>query len=100
MGTGIGRAIKNNPVKSLLPPLGIIVEGQKERKKSDARSKASKLSEEQRRTAEQQEKIAEEQKKAAIAEESVRLQKEKARRKTIFAGQDIQQGVFRRTLGG
>jgi hypothetical protein len=44
-------------------------------------------------------RLAESEAKRAEAEESVRQQKEKARRRTIFAGQDVREGLFRRRLG-
>ena len=45
-------------------------------------------------------KLQEEQEKKEIAQESVREQKARARRRTIFAGQPLEETIFRRTLGG
>lgn len=36
----------------------------------------------------------------AAAEESVRAQQERARRRTVFAGEGIRESLFRRTLSG
>lgn len=50
--------------------------------------------------AEAAQKLQEEQEKKQIAQESVREQKARARRRTIFAGQPLEENIFRRTLGG
>jgi|DEB0MinimDraft_10_1074344.scaffolds.fasta_scaffold189228_2 Na+/glutamate symporter len=50
--------------------------------------------------AETTQKLQEEQEKTEIAQESVKKQKAKARRRTIFAGQPLEENIFRRTLGG
>jgi hypothetical protein len=52
-----------------------------------------------KRQAQQAASLAEEKKKTAIANESVRKQKEKARRRTIFAGQNMEENIFRKILG-
>lgn len=50
--------------------------------------------------AEAAQKLQEEQEKRGIAQESVRKQKARARQRTIFAGQPLEENIFRRTLGG
>lgn len=43
---------------------------------------------------------AEAEKKRLVAEQSVRAQKQKARRRTSFAGQNVRENLFKRTLEG
>lgn len=67
------------------------VSGERERKKM--------IRESDRFAALQKEATEEEMRKRAIAEESVRLQKEKARKRTIFAGAQDNKPLFQKTLG-
>ncbi len=45
-------------------------------------------------------KLKEQKEKTEIANESVRQQKIKARKRTIFAGDQVEENTYRKTLGG
>lgn len=71
-----------------------------ERKKKKAKERAEASQIRLQQEAETARKLQEEQEKTEIAQESVRRQKARARRRTIFAGQPLEENIFRRTLGG
>ena len=64
--------------------------------KERANASATRLKQEE----EAAQKLQEQQEATETAQESVRKQKAKARRRTIFAGQPLEQNIFRKTLGG
>jgi len=82
---------------SLIADAGL---SQMERKKKQAKERARATQMRLQKEAEAAQKLQEEQEKREIAQESVRKQKAKARQRTIFAGQPLEQNIFRRTLGG
>jgi hypothetical protein len=70
------------------------------RQKSQGRKEAEAAAAEAARKAEEALKLKEQKEKTEIANESVRQQKIKARKRTIFAGDQIEENMFRKTLGG
>jgi len=70
------------------------------RKEKQVRERVEATTARLKQEAETAQKLQEQQEAAEIAQESVRKQKAKARRKTIFAGQPLEQNIFRKTLGG
>lgn len=78
---------------------GIVTKEKKKREEKSAERRAatqSRLAAE----AEATQKLQEQQEATETAQESVRKQKARARRRTIFAGQPLEQNIFRKTLGG
>ena len=73
---------------------------QMERRKKQAKERAQATQIRLQQEAETAQKLQEEREKKEIAQESVRKQKARARRRTIFAGQPLEENIFRRTLGG
>ena len=108
-GTGIGETFKKKAgisgrtlAAGIFAPATIADAGlsQMERKKKQAKERARATQMRLQKEAEAAQKLQEEQEKREIAQESVRKQKAKARQRTIFAGQPLEQNIFRRTLGG
>jgi hypothetical protein len=92
--SGVGRAIKDEPSRLLLGVPGIMAGASKVRKRE-------KGAEAQRRAV-QAAKVAEEERKKEEARTSAIAQKERARRRTLFAGglPEARPSLFARRLGG
>lgn len=90
----VGRGLRSDPEKALLPGGGLAAgfsESEKEVQKQKKRTAEAR--------ARGEAQAAEEARKKAVAEESTRKQAEKARKRTIFAGADIEKQTLRRKLG-
>jgi hypothetical protein len=113
-GTGVGGSFKKKAnisgrtlVAGALAPFtagtSLVAEQALAQKERSGRKSAERKAATQARLkqeAETAQKLQEQQEAAEIAQESVRKQKAKARRRTIFAGQPLEQNIFRQTLGG
>lgn len=102
---GMGRAVKDNPEKAFLgpiglSPIGLINEGIEEETDRATKKAQNAAQAAAKKEAQQAALLAEEKEEKKIADESVKNQKKLARRRTVFAGSNIEQGVFKRTLGG
>jgi glycyl-tRNA synthetase beta subunit len=92
----IAKSKKKQAKVANLTSVGMIAK----RKKKQARERANATAIRLEQEAEVAQKLQEQEEKTEVAQESVRKQKARARRRTIFAGQPLEQNIFRKTLGG